>query len=495
MLDLYTPSQVATLDRAAMKDGGIPGEVLMERAGRRVWHELRRRWPQAARIAVVCGGGHNGGDGYVVARLARQAGRAVQVLELVEPERLSGEAAGHARRYREAGGMSQPFDRQALAGVEVIVDAVFGTGLDRPVEGWFAEALAAINEAPAPIIAVDIPSGIHGRTGAEMGIAVQAHRTATFVGRKAGVFTGRGAACAGDIVFDDLGAGPFTEGLETPYAQATTAADLASVLPSRPLDAHKGQNGHVLVVGGDRGMAGAARLAGEAAARSGAGLVSVATRPEHVPIMVGACPELMAHGIAEEADLAPLLERATLVALGPGLGQGEWGHGLWRACLAWGGPMVIDADGLNRLAAVPQALGRAILTPHPGEAARLLGGDWETAAIGADRFAAARALAEQQRATAVLKGLGTVVDDSARCRVVTAGTPGMASGGMGDVLTGVTAGVWAQVGGGPGPVAAGAAFAHARAGERAAVALGGARGLLASDLLAHLPAILAEGAE
>ncbi len=494
MSELYTPEQVAGLDRAAM-DAGIPGETLMERAGRRLWQEIRRRWPGVQRLAVVSGGGNNAGDGYVVARLARRAGVAAEVLYLVAPERLGGDAATNARRYHDAGGAARPFEAEALASADVIVDAVLGTGLDRPVEGRFADAVAAINAAAAPVLAVDIPSGIHGRTGAEMGTAVRAQATATFVGRKSGLVTGRGPACTGEVVFDDLGAAGATGGIETPYARQVAPEAVRALLPPRPRDAHKGRYGHVLVVGGDRGMAGAVCLAAAAAGRCGAGLVSAATRPEHVPAVVGTRPEVMAHGVTDAEGLAPLLERASVLAIGPGLGRDAWGQALWAACRDWSGPKVVDADGLSLLAAEPRPVADAILTPHPGEAARLLGEGWDTGAIGADRFAAARALADAWRAAVVLKGAGSVVDDGAARWVAGAGTPGMASGGMGDLLTGTVAGLRAQYpDADPGRLAAVAAYAHGRAAERAAAALGGERGLLAADLADHLPAVLEAGA-
>ncbi len=485
-IDLYSPEQVRELDRLAMAEGGIPGERLMERAGRRAWAVAQERWPQAERLAVLCGGGNNAGDGYVVARLAAQAGKRVEVLYLVEPERLGGDAAAHARRYRDGGGACRPFTAQALAEADLIVDALLGTGLDRPVAGRYAEAVAAANAAPAPVLAVDIPSGIHGRTGAELGEAVRAAATATFVGLKSGLFTGRGAACSGAVHFDDLGAGAVTAGRLPPYAERIAPKAPAAVLPPRERDAHKGRFGHVLVVGGEHGMPGAARLAAEAAARTGAGLVSVATRAEHVAAVAGARPELMVHAVAGAEGLAALLERATVVAVGPGLGRGAWGQALWAACRAWDGPKVVDADALNLLAEEGGNVPGAVLTPHPGEAARLLGG--ATAEVNADRFAAVRALAPVGGA-AVLKGAGSVIDDGEQRSVATVGNPGMASGGMGDVLTGVIAGLLAQ-GLAPGEAARWGAWAHGCAGDRAAAELGGEPGLLAGDLLGRLPALL-----
>ncbi len=488
--ELYTPEQVRELDRIAIEEAGIPGETLMERAGRRLWESLRRRWPGARRIAVLCGGGNNGGDGYVVGRLARRGGLHVDLLYLTEPARLSGAAAAHAGRFQEAGGTPRPWGAGAaplLAEADVIVDAMLGTGLDRPVAGRFAEAVEAVNGAARPVAAVDIPSGIHGRTGAELGVAVRASLSVTFIGLKSGLVTGRGAACRGELIFDDLETAPPSPGRMDPYARLETPADLAAALPPRSADAHKGDCGHVLVVGGERGMAGAARLCGEAAARAGAGLVTVATRAEHAAVLNATRPELMVHGVEDAEALTPLLARTDVVALGPGLGQLEWGRALWRAVLAWDGPKILDADALNLLAAEPRPVDGAVITPHPGEAARLLG-ESGAAVVREDRFAAARRLAECYNVVAVLKGAGTVVDDGVRRWVVAAGNPGMASGGMGDALTGVVAALIGQ-GVAPEEAARAGALAHGVAGDRAAARIG-RRGLLCGDLIGELPGVV-----
>jgi len=266
-------------------------------------------------------------------------------------------------------------------------------------------------------------------------------------------------------------------------ARRLQAGDIVRLLPARRHNAHKGNFGHVLAIGGDDGMAGAVRLAGEAALRAGAGLVSVATRAGHVSALNAARPELMAHGVEGPQELEALLEHASVLALGPGLGQHAWGHALWYSALTAGKPAVVDADALNLLArdALPLPPG-SVLTPHPGEGARLLG--TQTALIGSDRFAAVRAIAKRYGATTVLKGAGTLIA-SAAGEVVACpwGNPGMASGGMGDVLTGVIAGLLAQGLDAWDGACAGVAL-HARAGDLAAS--GGQAGTLASDLFAPL---------
>ena len=437
---LYRAEQVRELDRRTI-ESGVPGQELMERAGRSAYRDLRGRWPGASRVGVLCGGGNNAGDGYIVARLARRDGLEARLVALVDPDRLQGDAAGAARAYREAGGAVGQ-DPGSLQGCDVLVDALLGTGLDRPVEGRFAAAIEGLNADPAPVMAVDIPSGLHADTGRVMGVAVQAELTSTFIGLKAGLFTGDGPGCAGEVRFHRLQAPDQAyEGL-VPPARRLRPGLLAELLPPRPRTAHKGHFGHVLVVGGELGMGGAARMAAEAAGRAGAGLVSVATRAEHLGVVLAARPEVMCRGVADAAGLEPLLERATVLVLGPGLGTGGWGQALWERAVKHGAPLVVDADGLNLLAARPCRRDDWVLTPHPGEAARLLG--CTGAEVQADRFAAASALAERYGGVAVLKGAGTLVTCAEGTWLCDRGNPGMASGGMGDVLSGIVGGLLAQ---------------------------------------------------
>jgi NAD(P)H-hydrate epimerase len=480
---LYTTAQTRALDRQAIASLGIPGYVLMQRAAAAAWRVLRTRWPQARRIVVVCGSGNNGGDGYLLAAMIREAGLDAVVCALAKPAD-GGDAARACTAWLAAGGTIAGMDA-GLPSADVCVDAIFGTGLTRSVDGAARVLIERINaDGYPPVLALDVPSGIDADTGNALGIAIHAAATITFVAHKRGLFTGAALDHRGDLLLDTLG---FPETLYKHFPADAGLLDLcrmAAWLPQRPRDAHKGNFGHVLAVGGDHGMGGAIRLAGEAALRVGSGLVSVATRADNVSAINAARPELMAHAIVDAAALAPLLDRASVVALGPGLGQGDWSHALWQSALAAAKPLVVDADGLNLLAKAPrQFAAETVLTPHPGEAARLLGCD--TVDVARDRFAAARTLASRYGAVIVLKGAGSLVarPDGA-VEVCPWGNPGMASAGMGDVLTGVIAGLLAQ-----GLTAWRAArlgvALHAQAGD-AAAAESGEAGILAGDLFDHL---------
>jgi hydroxyethylthiazole kinase-like uncharacterized protein yjeF len=482
--ELYRAAQVRELDRIAIEDRGIPGYTLMSRAGEAAFELLRQRWPDACRITVVCGGGNNAGDGYVVARLARQTGLDVRALTLSNPDDLRGDALTAWQDACAAGVPTTIFTAAGLAEADLLVDAILGTGLEREISGAWREAVEAMNAHPADILALDIPSGLHADTGAILGAAIQAAATITFIGLKQGLFTGQGPACCGEVSFTDLGAPPDIYPAIHPACWRYAGEDLPALLPKRWRTAHKGHFGHVLVIGGELGLAGAARMAGEAAGRCGAGLVSVATRAAHAGLQAVVRPELMFHGIENPDDLAPLFDRATVVAIGPGLGRGDWGRDMLRAALASDKPLVVDADGLNLLAAEPTYRENWILTPHPGEAARLL--KMTPAEVEADRFAAVEDLALRFGGVAVLKGAGSLIASKTDGLVAlcAAGNPGMASGGMGDVLTGVIAALAAQ-GFSLFPAARAGVHLHGQAGDLAAGA-GGERGLLATDLLPFL---------
>ncbi|MDN5869410.1 MAG: NAD(P)H-hydrate dehydratase [Nitrococcus sp.] len=478
--ELYRTEQSQELDRLASAVHGIPAAALMERAGRAAYRVLRRRWPEARRICIVCGGGNNAGDGYVVARFARRDGLDVRVLALVEPQRLQGAAGTAAKAYLELG-KGEPFRAQALDDAEVIVDALLGTGLDRPVQGRFAEAIDAINATGLPVLAIDIPSGIHGDTGQVMGVAVHAEATPTFIVLKQGLFTADAPDFTGEVTFSALDVPAAVASNIKPSAVRITAADVNPWFVPRRRTAHKGHFGHVLVVGGDRGMGGAVRLAAEAAARLGAGLVTAATRPEHVLPILAARPEVMCRGVAGPEELEPLLARASAVVLGPGLGNSDWSRGLFERCTAFDGPLLIDADGLNLLAQTPRRRDGWVLTPHPGEAGRLLG--CSAAEVQADRFAVATALQSRLGGVIALKGAGSLIRGAALTWLCDRGNPGMASGGMGDLLSGIIGALLAQ-GLDPETAAVSGVWLHALAADRAAA--DGERGLLATDLLEHL---------
>ena len=483
--NIYSVAAVREIDRVAIEENGIPGYLLMKRAGAAAVEAARARFPDAARWQVICGAGNNGGDGFVVARLAAQDGIAVSVLTLVDPSKLTGDAATAYADFAAEGGVIMPWTGELDAQADLLVDAILGSGLERDVGGEFANAVAGMNAHPATIHSMDIATGINGDTGAVMGVAVVADLTTTFVGLKAGLFLGSGPNYCGEITFSDLEIDEETI-LKVPavYRRLDDSL-LVRTLPRRARGAHKGDFGHVLVVGGGPGMSGAARLCGEAALRVGAGRVSLATHPDHAALISAARPELMSHGVSGAADLKSLLEKADVVAFGPGLGQSDWARELFNVVSASDLPAVWDADGLNLLAAEPVARTERVITPHPGEAATLL--DTDAASIQADRPAALQALASQYGGIAVLKGAGSLISATSGVPYVcTSGNPGMAAAGMGDVLTGVIAALIAQ--GLPlSDAAAAGVELHARAGDAAAV--GGERGMLASDLIAALKGI------
>ncbi|NDY96936.1 NAD(P)H-hydrate dehydratase [Wenzhouxiangella limi] len=482
---LYRAEQVQALDRQAIEGHGIAGYELMQRAGRAAFRALRARWPETGALTVCCGGGNNGGDGYVIARLALEAGMAVQLIALKDPGELAGDAATAAADWRNAGGsLADP--EQPLSG-EVIVDALLGTGLDRAPAGAYARLIERINASGKKVLAVDVPSGLDADTGMPLKPAVRADVTTTFIGNKRGLYTGQAGHWCGQRLYFDLATPAAIHADIDADARLLAVADLRGWLPPRRPDTHKGDLGHVLVIGGDAGMAGAPVLAGQAALRTGSGLVSLATRAEHVGLAPSVQPELMAHGVETLDALDALIERADALALGPGLGQGEWSRSLWQRALIGDQPRVVDADALNLLAADdgPIACPGAVLTPHPGEAARLL--EVSAAKVQSDRFAAARALAERFSAVVVLKGHGTLIaEPGGAVAVCPYGNPAMASAGMGDALTGIIASLLGQ-GCKPFDAACCGVLAHALAGDAAA---SGRRQIVAGDLIDRLADIL-----
>ncbi len=472
------------MDRRAIEDHDIPGSELMGRAGVAAFAVLRARWPDASRLLVLCGAGNNAGDGYVIARLAREASLDVLVVGLIDPGELAGDAKQAYQDFAAGGGSVVSWSEQFVHDCHVVVDALLGTGLTRDVGGVWSDVVRTINQSSKPVLAVDVPSGLDADTGAVRGAAVRANATITFVGAKVGLVTGQGPQYTGEVFFDSLDVSKIvTSGIPV-AAETIRGAEVARLLPRRSRVAHKGNNGRVLIVGGNYGMAGAARLAGEAALRAGAGLVTVATRPEHVAAVVASRPELMCHGIDGPDQLEPLLASSDVVAVGPGLGQDAWARSLFDTAVATALPLIADADALNLLAQSGVRRSGWVLTPHPGEAARLLGDGWDTTAVQDDRLTALDALVDRFQSVTVLKGAGSLVgapqETPALCD---RGNPGMATAGMGDVLTGLVAGIAAQCGDLTAATRV-AVFVHAAAADDAA--LGGERGLIASDLFAHL---------
>ena len=491
----YCADAVRALEGALMASEGIDSNALMERAGTAAYARARRAFPGARRWTVLAGAGNNAGDGFVMARLAKQEGLGVRVMLLSPDNRHRGDAATQFEAARHSAVPVGPLARAELDGCDLIVDAMLGIGLDRPLGGLYLEAAQMVNAGRAPVVAVDIPTGIHADTGASMTGAVRSALTVTFVADKCGLFLGDAPDYVGRRVLEPLGriAPDRLAEIATAYAgkpmlRVFTAETLRAMLPARQRADHKGRFGHVLVVAGGPGMGGAARLAGEGALRAGAGLVSVATHPEHSAALLSGRPELMVRGVRKAEDLAPLLERATVLAVGCGLGQDAWAREVFAAAQGSSLPRVVDADGLAQVTPDRAEAAPLILTPHPGEAGRLL--ERSSARVQADRLDAVTALRKRYGGVALLKGAHTLVSGSEKPPwVIDAGNPGMATAGMGDVLTGLMAGLWAQFPGAePEDLAALAAFVNAGAGDR--VAEDGQRGMIAGDVLDALRAEL-----
>ncbi len=469
------------MDRFAIDHFDIPGNVLMERAGEAAFKKCREKWPDAKSMVVLCGVGNNGGDGFVVARLAVEAGLTTTVLQLGDASKLQGDAFAAAQRLMSVGIEPEAFSSQNLSKFDVIIDALLGTGLRDNVSGAWRQAIAAINFSGTPVMSIDIPSGLHGDTGIPMGDAVIADCTMTFIGVKQGLLTGQAANHCGELDFDNLNIPDAVYTKFQPTAVRLKYQKSIHRLRAREQTAHKGNFGHVVIVGGDEGYIGAVRLAGEAALRAGAGLVSIATRVSHASVVNASCPELMCHGIENAEALSILLKKASTIVIGPGLGQSSWAVDMFTQVLAHDDvPLVVDADALNLLAKEPLHNNNWVLTPHPGEAARLL--QQSVKQVEQDRYDAIAKLKQRYDGVVILKGRGTLIAVKQELIGVCAeGNPGMASGGMGDVLSGIIAGLIAQ-GLSKANAARLAVCIHSEAADQAAKQ-SGERGLLASDLM------------
>lgn len=436
----YISSAVRQLDDIAINQCGIPGIILMRRAGAATLAALLDRWPATGSITVFCGAGNNAGDGYIVAGLAAQKGITAEVKWLQSPDKLKADAQ---RAWQWAAQQDVRIESYAsspdLSG-DLIVDALLGTGIQGQVRESYLGAMVAINNCSRPVVAVDIPSGLNADTGMVMGACVTADLTVTFIGLKCGLFTGDGPQYTGILQFEDL------EVPEIAYANVEHAAEILDIeellklLPPRRKNAHKGNFGHLLLVGGDSGMPGSIAMAAIAAARTGAGLTSVATRQEHVTPLVTMQPEIMVNGVGSGQEFAPLLDseskRFSVVVIGPGLGQTAWSEQMLQVVLNSKNPLVVDADGLNLIAG-KNAVHRDnwVLTPHPGEAGRLLNST--AGEVQKNRFEAVKLLQQQYGGVVLLKGAGTLICDGRTTSICPYGNPGMSSGGMGDVLTGI----------------------------------------------------------
>ncbi|CEK11733.1 bifunctional ADP-dependent NAD(P)H-hydrate dehydratase/NAD(P)H-hydrate epimerase [Legionella hackeliae] len=481
-ISLYQVKHIRSCEQLAITDLGLSEDELMERAGHSAFRTLTKLYPSVRNIAVFCGSGNNAGDGYVLARLAQEKGYTVVIHQYKTVEELP-PAARHASLTAIAAGVNcQPLEETIDTEVELIVDALLGIGLEGKVKGPIVTAINQINDCGLPVLALDIPSGLDADTGAVLGACVKATTTMTFIARKLGLMTLDGPDYCGKIVCDSLGLEHCLSSIQ-PAVQVLNESLRNTLLPPRLKNSHKGHYGHVLIIGGGHGMPGSVFLTANAALRVGAGLVTIATRPEHAGHVLPALPEAMIYGIEEVDEVLPLISRATICVIGPGLGEDEWAHALFTKALTSQLPMVIDASALRILANNRQHDDNWILTPHPGEAASLL--SCSTAEIQRDRYKAINELQAQYGGNVILKGVGTLITThESETYLCAAGNPGMASAGMGDALNGIIAGLFAQ-GLSLSDAAKLGVWLHATAADAAAIAKG-ERGLLASDLMPYI---------
>ncbi len=497
MLPVVTAEEMRALDRATIDDVGIPALTLMETAGRAVASAAIRALQRRGHVAVVCGPGNNGGDGFVVARVLRDHGTDAVAYLAVPRTAIKGDAAAHLAILERAGGVVRMIAtpaqlaevRDAIAGAEVCVDALFGIGPLRPVEGHLAQVIGAINRARFRI-AIDVPSGLESDTGRVEGAVVDAQLTVTMAAHKIALVSAPGFSHCGAIEVVDIGIPAGVISTATIRAGLVEEADVWQWLPRPGVLDHKGTRGHAVIIGGSPGMRGAGRLAASAALRAGAGLATLAA---HGGDDLIAPDSVMTKAV--RGSIAGVIDGKDAIVIGCGLGQGDEARGWLTEVLACGLGAVLDADALNLIADDPRVLVRAagpiVITPHPGEAARLLGISAKD--VEADRLAAARALAALTHAVVVLKGARTIVCDGMlgddHCSINPTGSPALATGGSGDVLAGVIGGLLAQ-----GLAAADAAragvFVHGRAGERLASVHG--RGAVSADLGTAVASVIAQ---
>ena len=484
---VLTRSQAQNLDRFLIHSKRIEAYELMRKAGERAFCWLMFYWPQCSKIAVLCGSGNNGGDGYVLAAAALRQRFHVDLYQTAEPR--SPESQRALQVYLDLGGKTaQTSELTDLAQYEVVIDALLGIGLCRDIRSELALHIQKINEQDVPVLALDIPSGLDADTGDVRGIAVEANVTVTFICHKMGMLTGHACDYVGQLELETLDTDEFTQDEHPSAPQLVVPSELAAGFPHRSPDAHKVSVGQILIVGGARTMEGAALMAALAAYRAGAGLVSIATAAESGSFHILNSPEIRLFEVSDADSLSPLLKRAGAVGIGPGLGQDACARQIWETVSKTDRKLVVDADALNLLAENPVRREDWALTPHPGEAARLLG--VSTKEIQGNRLEAAVQITKKYGGVCVLKGTGTLIVSERQSWLCNRGNPGMATGGMGDVLTGV---ICALVGQGMGldEAARTGVWLHAAAGDRAARS-SGMLGLMATDLMPHLRLLLDE---
>lgn len=504
---VVTAAESRRLDELTIERYGTPGHVLMERAGAGAAAALLEQFPHVRRkrVLVCAGKGNNGGDGFVIARLLRRKGVRAEVVLLGKQSDVTGDARRALAGLRRARGViSEATSASDIAMLPakmqeavLLVDAVFGTGLNAPVEGRYADVLHMMNTSGVPIFAVDIPSGLNADRGTPLGVAVQAEATATFGFAKVGQLVYPGVSYVGALAVVDIGIAPEALAEVRPRTRLIEAADAASLVPVRAAEAHKGTCGHALIIAGSRGHSGAALLTAHAAARAGAGLTTLAGPASLNTIFSLGRPEVMTAPLRDgdgqvqfdESQIRAALEGKDAVVVGPGLGTHEEAQKLVRFLVSeMALPLVLDADALTCVSRDPtmltRAQARALLTPHPGEMARLVGGD--TLSVQADRLGSAGAFARQYGCTLVLKGARSLIAAAdGSVWINPTGNPGMGTGGMGDALSGILGGFLAQ-GLTPPEAACLGVYVHGAVADHI-VAEHGQIGLLASDVIEGLP--------
>lgn len=477
---VWSAQALRCVEQQAAESQGLTLYDLMQRAGEAAFHLARRYYPDARHWLIACGHGNNGGDGYCVARLCLAAGLRVTLLAKESEKPMPDEARRARQAWLDAGGAEQTWQAAWPEEVDLIIDGILGSGLTAAPRPDAASLIDKINQHPVPVIALDIPSGLLAETGTTPGAVIYAAHSLTFIALKPGLLTGKARDVTGELHHATLGLDAWLEQHPGTLARFD-AKNLADWLPPRRPTSHKGDNGRLAIIGGDLGTAGAIRLTGEAAVRSGAGLVRVLTRAENILPLITARPELMVHELTAEA-LQDALEWADVIAIGPGLGQQAWGKQALKQVMSSDKPMLWDADALNLLAIHPDKRQNRIITPHPGEAARLL--NCTIAEIEQDRLLSVRRLVQKYGGVAVLKGAGTLVASEHELAIIDVGNAGMGTGGMGDVLSGIISALVAQKLAFYDAACAGCT-AHGAAADSVA-ARTGTRGMLASDIFSAL---------
>ena len=485
---LYTTLEIRKIEEAAIRSHEHTGSSLMLGAARASFEVLYKVWPENRKIQILCGTGKNGGDGYLLAGLALSRGWEVVVWQVGDLSRINGEAAIARDHVLLEGITEHAYQSGCLNPDGVIVDAMIGTGLKTKLKPQYLNAVREINESGLPVLAIDLPTGLNADTGEVLGEAVKADHTITFVEKKRGFFTASGPDFIGNLNVNALGLRENDYLREKPSSYKLDLDALLLESGARKFRSHKGTFGSVLVVGGNYNMGGAVALAGEAALRTGAGLVRVLTRKEHISSILGRTPELMVFETKSKRQIESIISQSDVILVGPGLGRDSWAEKLLNAVLKNNSKIILDADALNLLTERKITSFRSkciISTPHPGEAARLL--SVSSGEVQKDRFRAAEAIQKFIGGIVILKGNGTLIFDGKNFLICPYGNPGMATAGMGDVLGGVVASLLAQ--GFEKKFASSLAVSlHAAAADK--ISSEGLRGIIASDLMLPMRQLL-----